>query len=601
MSPKTELQRGLAACRASFALIILFSFCINLLALAMPLYLLQVYDHVLSSHSVDTLVMLSLLVVAAMAVFGALEVLRREILSRISLWLDDRLQVPVLEGAFHAVLRDGGTSAQGWRDLGAIRNYLGSGAMTPLLDVPWTPLFIGSLFLVHATIGWIGTIGIAVLVLLAWLTEALTRTPLAEANAAQMKMQQRLDAMLRNAEAVRAMGMFDGVAKRLFAQDDRVKRAHAAINGRANVIVGASKFIRTLIQVAIMGVTAYLVIRNAVHPGAIFASSLLLGRALGPVEGAISSWKGFTAVRLAIQRLQKMLTAAPELTPWMELPKPEGRLEVARVVSFPPGAGEAVLKRVSFSLEPGETLGVIGPSGAGKSTLGRLIAGTWSPSGGHIRLDGADIDIWLASGGARHLGYLPQDVELFEGTVRDNIARLQEVDPDLVIAAARLVGIHDMIMRFPRGYDTEIGVGGAKLSGGQRQLIGLARAFFGEPRLVVLDEPNANLDRPGEQGLFTALTRAKAAGTTIVVIAHRLSLLNFTEKILLLREGACEAIGARAEILERLQVTEQVTRQAGPRPIRSGGGAVPVPRADSALPIAQTPIDAKTRTEERSR
>jgi PrtD family type I secretion system ABC transporter len=570
----TDVQRAVAACRASFATIVLFSFCINLLALASPLYLIHVYDHVLSSRSLDTLAMLTLMVLAALMVLGALEALRREILGRIGMWLDDRLQDTVLAAAFNAALRnEGAAAAQGWRDLGSMRTFLAGPAMTPLLDAPWSPIFILALFLIDPLIGTVGVVGALVLFALAVANESLTRRPLAEASVAWLRSQHRLEAMLRNAEVIRAMGMLDGARRALREDQDAAKSAQGIAGRRSALVLAFSRFVRSSVQIAVMCAATWLVLREGLSPGGIFASSILLSRALVPVENAIGTWRNFTAVRLAYHRLVKLASQGERPAHPMALPRPQGALTLERVSFVPPGSDAPTLRRVSLTLAPGEVLGIVGPSGAGKSTLGRLIAGTWLPSAGHVRLDGADISVWLASGGSRFLGYLPQDIELFDGSIRDNIARLQDASSEDVIAAAKLVGMHEAVMSLPNAYHCEIGEAGLRLSGGQRQRIGLARAFFGEPQLVVLDEPNASLDAEGEEALYRAIEHMKASGTTIVVIAHRARLLNVADKLLVLRNGAVDLFGERAEIAHRLKLGRDGGAAKERPTIRAASGA----------------------------
>jgi PrtD family type I secretion system ABC transporter len=380
----------------------------------------------------------------------------------------------------------------------------------------------------------------------------VTKQPLRRANLAASKTHQRAEAALRNAEVIRAMGMGEGVL-RLWRRDSAgAHEAQRAAGTRGGLILAFSKFFRLLVQTVILGVGAWLVIHQEASAGAMFASSFLLGRALSPVENAIGTWKSLVAARLAHRRLDELVTALPDEGKGMELPRPVGELAVERLVFVPPGSEEPTLRGVSFDLAPGEVLGIIGPSAAGKSTLARLIAGTWTPTAGKVRLDGADIGVWHDSGGSQHIGYLPQDIELFAGTVRDNIARLGDANPTAVIEAAKLVGLHELIMRLPRGYNSEIGEAGLRLSGGQRQRIGLARAVFGKPRLVVLDEPNASLDHEGEEALHHAIARLKETGTTVVMIAHRPSVLGLADKLLVLRNGAVDAYGSRAEVIAKL-------------------------------------------------
>jgi PrtD family type I secretion system ABC transporter len=548
-----DVHKALRACRGAFGIIMVFSLAINLLTLATPLYMMQVFDRVLGSRSGDTLVMLTLITVLAIGVLALLEAIRAQMLVRVGNWLDDRLGPTVFSGALRAALRsDPARAAQGLRDLGTMRGFIAGPTVTPLLDAPWSPIFIVALFALHPMLGLVGLGGGVVLFGLGFMNEILTKQPLQRANLAASKTHQRAEAALRNAEVIRAMGMGEGVL-RLWRRDSAgAHEAQRAAGTRGGLILAFSKFFRLLVQTVILGVGAWLVIHQEASAGAMFAASFLLGRALAPVENAIGTWKSLVAARLAHRRLDELVTALPDEGKGMELPRPVGELAVERLVFVPPGGEEPTLRGVSFELTPGEVLGIIGPSAAGKSTLARLIAGTWTPTAGKVRLDGADIGVWHDSGGSQHIGYLPQDIELFAGTVRDNIARLGDANPTAVIEAAKLVGLHELIMRLPRGYNSEIGEAGLRLSGGQRQRIGLARAVFGKPRLVVLDEPNASLDHEGEEALHHAIARLKETGTTVVMIAHRPSVLGLADKLLVLRNGAVDAYGSRAEVIAKL-------------------------------------------------
>jgi len=561
----SDVHKALRACRGAFGIIMAFSLAINLLMLATPLYMMQVFDRVLGSRSGDTLVMLTLITVLAIAVLALLDAIRAQMLVRIGNWLDDRLGPTVFAGALRAALRsDPARASHGLRDLGTMRGFLTGPTVTPLLDAPWAPIFIIALFALHPMLGLIGLGGGVVLFGLALVNEIVTKHPLRRANLAASKTHQRAEAALRNAEVIRAMGMGEGVL-RLWRRDSAgTNEAQRAAGTRGGVILALSKFSRLLVQTVILGAGAWLVIHQEASAGAMFASSFLLGRALAPVENAIGTWKSLVAARLAHRRLDELVSALPDEAKGMELPRPVGELVVERLVFVPPGADEPTLRGVGFELAPGEVLGIIGPSAAGKSTLARLIAGTWSPTAGKVRLDGADIAVWHDSGGSQHVGYLPQDIELFAGTVRDNIARLGDATPTAVIEAAKLVGLHEIIMRLPRGYNSEIGEAGLRLSGGQRQRIGLARAVFGRPRLVVLDEPNASLDHEGEEALHHAIARLKEVGTTVVMIAHRPSVLGLADKLLVLRNGTVDAYGSRAEVIAKLNVPGANRRAAVP-------------------------------------
>lgn len=564
---ETEIQCALRACRGTAAVLLVFSFALNLLVLVSPIYMMQVFDRVLSSRSIDTLLMMTLITGIALGVLAVMDALRGQLLARLGMWLDERLGPAVLGGALQVALRHEPTKAgRSLRDLATVKGFLSGPAIAPLLDAPWAPLFILSLFLLHPVLGLVGVLGGVLLFGLALVNELSTRRPLRSANAAIGRTHTRVESALRNAEVIRAMGMLDGIV-RLWRRDSRESRAATlAAGNRGAIVLGLSKYARLMVQTVILATGAWLVIHQEASAGAMFASSFLLGRALAPVENAIGTWKSLVSARLAYRRLDELLRAAPRRERGMELPRPEGELVVERVAYVPPGAEAPALRGVSFGLAPGQVLGIIGPSAAGKSTLARLIAGSWVPTAGNVRLDGADIQVWLDAGGAKHIGYLPQDIELFAGSVRENIARLADAEPAQVIEAATLVGLHETIMRLPRGYDSEIGEGGLKLSGGQRQRLGLARALFGRPRLVVLDEPNASLDHEGEEALVRAIAHLKAHGTTVVVIAHRPSILGQADKLLVLRQGMVDAFGDRAEVIAKLNAAaaQQVAAQRGP-------------------------------------
>jgi PrtD family type I secretion system ABC transporter len=548
-TPRTEIERAFSACHGAFLRIFLLSAVLNLFGLTLPLYLLQVYDHVIPSRSMDTLVMLSLIVVVAIGVHAVLESIRKELLSRLGGWLDDRVQPWLVDGALAAAGRnDAAAASQAWRDAATIRGFFGGGSIAPLFDAPWTPIFIVALVLIHPLLGGIAAAGCVLMFICALLNERLTNRPLALAALASARSQHRLDGLLRNAEAITAMGMLPGVARLLREDHKEATTAQAQANLRSSKVQSVSRFLRLLTQVLVMATATWLVVHRDLSPAAIFASSILLGRGLGPVENAIGTWKAFTAARIAFRRLQKLMASVPARPALMKLPEPAGFVAIERLTYMPQGADQAVLKRISFSLAPGEVLGVVGPSGAGKTTLGRLIAGTLQPTAGHVRVDGAEVSVWQASGGQRYFGYLPQDVELLSGSVKDNIARLQDADPEKVIEAAVLVGLHETIMRLPEGYDTDIGEAGGRLSGGQKQRLGLARAFFGDPKVVVLDEPNANLDVEGEHALLQAIGTMRQRGSTIVIIAQRLGVLAVADKIMVLAQGSIDTIGERNQV-----------------------------------------------------
>jgi PrtD family type I secretion system ABC transporter len=547
------VKATLRACRGAFGVITAFSLVVNLLTLASPLYMMQVYDTVLASRSGDTLLMMTLITTFAIAVLCLVDAIRAQVLVRVGNWLDDRLGPSVFTGALWAALKsDPVRGSQGLRDLNTVRGFLTGPAVLPLLDAPWLPIFVLALFALHPVLGLVGVAGAMVLFGLALLNEALTRGPLREANMALGRTHQRAEAALRNAEVIRAMGMTEGVMRLWRRESGGSNEAQRSAGARGAIILATSKFCRLAVQILILGAGAWLVIEQEASPGAMFAASFLLGRALAPVENAIGTWKSLVSARLAYRRVSDLLDAAPPQQKGMALPRPEGELIVDRVTFIPPGGEEPTLRGISFVLAPGEVLGIVGPSAAGKSTLARLIAGTWKPTAGKVKLDGADIAVWHDAGGSRHIGYLPQDIELFAGSVRDNIARLGDAEPDQVIEAAQLAGLHEAIMGLPRGYDSEIGEAGIKLSGGQRQRIALARALFAMPRLVILDEPNASLDHEGEEALHEAITHLKQRGTTVVMIAHRPSILGLADKLLVLRNGMVDVYGSRSDVIAKL-------------------------------------------------
>jgi PrtD family type I secretion system ABC transporter len=546
------------ACRAAFAVVAGFSLAVNLLMLASPLYMMQLFDKVLTSRSGETLFWLTAITAVAILVLCLIDGVRSQVLARMGSWLDDRLGPDVFGGALGIALRnEPAKAAYALADLGTVKGFMTGPAVLPLFDAPWSPIFVIALFVLHPLLGLVGLAGAASLFGCAVLNEFATKAPLQVASAATLRTRQRAEAALRNAEVIRAMGMSDGVVRLWRREMHDTNEAAREAGVRGSVILGASRFLRMMLQIVILGVGAWLVIKEEVSPGAMFASSFLLARALAPVESAIGTWKSLVGARFAYRRLTELLKDMSWSQKGMALPAPDGALFVDRVSFIPPGSDEPTLRGVSFALQPGEVLGVVGPSAAGKSTLARLVAGTWRPTAGKVRLDNADIAVWHASGGSRHIGYLPQDIELFAGTVRDNISRLETAHPDDVIEAARLAGLHGAIMTLPRGYDSEIGDAGVKLSGGQRQRIALARAVFGKPRLIILDEPNSSLDQEGDEALHEAIVALKRRGATVMIIAHRPSILNLADKLLVLRNGMVDVYGNRSEVIAKLNAAHR--------------------------------------------
>lgn len=531
----------------------LFSVVVNVLLLVPALYMLQLFDRVISSRNEATLVMLSLVAVFALAMMSLLDALRGRLLAAAAAAMDRHLGPQVLDGLLAQTARlSGAEHLNGLRDVNTLRAFLLGPGVLAVFDAPWMPLFVALIFLFHPLLGWFALGGAAAMLALAVLNERFTRQPIERVQAEGRRAGRFVDAAVRNAEVVTALGMLPAVTKRWGALNERVLREQALASVTGGAFASATKFTRQLVQVGILATGAYLVVEQQVTAGIMMASSIILGRALAPVELLVGGWRSLVDVKSAWQRLEKLLGSAPEAAGGLELPAPRGAVAVERVVFGLRQGEKAILRGVSFSLEAGESLGLIGPSAAGKSTLARLVVGVWRANSGAVRLDGADVAAWPRERLGPHIGYLPQDVELFAGTVAENIARMGEPDSAAVIRAATRAGVHELVLRLPKGYDTDVGDAGTALSPGQRQRIGLARALYGDPRLVVLDEPNANLDTEGDEALMRALRELKQAGVTTIVIAHRPSLLAGMDKLLVLRDGAVEMVGPRAEIMARV-------------------------------------------------
>jgi PrtD family type I secretion system ABC transporter len=549
----TPLRDGLAAARRALVPVGVFSLFFNMLALAVPLYTMQVYDRVLGSGSWPTLLYLTLAAAGVIAVNALLDIARAGVAVRVSGWLADRLAPQAFARAIEAALQSRDYSTEALHDVSTVRSFLGGATLFTLFDAVWAPVYLGVLFLLHPWLGGVGLVGSLALVALAALNERITRAPLQAAGRLRLRSMRAAERMTRNAEAVIGMGMTDHVTDRWADGNGRVLDLHTTASRRSTVMIAITKAARMLLQVAIIGVGATLVIDLQISAGSLIAASIIMSRAMAPVEQAIGTWRQIVDFRAARERLMRFFATPGLPQHGMALPAPEGHLSVEDVTFTPQGAEAPVLSRVSFRAEPGEIVAIMGPSAAGKSTLARLIVATSEPSAGAVRLDAADIHDWPRQDLGRHVGYLPQDVELFGGTVRDNIARMGAGSDEEVVRAARTAGVHEMILRLPKGYHTEIGEGGTRLSAGQRQRIALARAVFGAPRLVVLDEPNANLDGDGELALAKAVLALKEAGATTLVISHRQSILMQADRILFLRDGTVELFGPRQEVLGRLR------------------------------------------------
>lgn len=552
--PRSVIGAALRQSSGAFASVGIFSFFINLLMLTAPIYMLQVYDRVLASRSEATLVVLTVFAVGLLLVYGMLEAVRTRVLVRIGVRLDETMGRRTFAGVFAHTLWTGKTgSSQSLRDIATIREFISGQGLLVFFDAPWVPLYLLVIYLFHPLLGLLATAGAVILFSMAILTDMTTRRLLDGATREGIGASRFVDLGLRNAEAVGAMGMLSRIMQRWHDQHAAAVTLHAMASDRAGAISASSRFWRLSLQVGILGAGAFLVLQDQITPGVMIAASIVMGRALAPIEAAVGTWKTFLAARSADRRLQDLLGSLPETKTRMPLPPPTGRIEVDRAVVLPPGAKQPSLKEISFSLAAGETLGVIGPSGAGKSSLARLLIGVWPARAGTVRFDGSEIDFFDPEMIGDHIGYLPQDVELFEGTIAENIARFGHVDAEAVIEAAGRAGVHDMIARLPDGYDSFIGAGGQMLAGGQRQRIGLARALYGRPSIVVLDEPNSNLDAAGEAALTDAIASMKTAGQTVVVITHRPSILFQLDLILVLQDGRVAEMGRREAVFDRLR------------------------------------------------
>lgn len=553
--------------RQVFVYIGLFSLFINLLMLTTPIYMLQVYDRVLASGSVPTLLFLTLVVVGMTLAGSLLENVRSKIMVRLGKSLDAEVADTLFSSLFsnqHAETT-GKRSTRALSDMNQVRNFLTGPGLTNLFDAPWTPIYLGVIFLFSPTLGLIATFGAIALFIVAVLSDLLTRKEFTKASGTTNFAQSFADYSVQNAETAESMGMVDGLKARWLAIHDSGLSQQVVASERAGILSSVAKFIRPSLQISILGTGAYLALQAAITPGVMIAASIIMSRALAPVEGAIGQWRNIVLARAAYQRLSEILGDIEETENSVALPKPKGQLLIERLVAPAPGSEVPLIKGISFAVAPGDLVGMIGPSGAGKSSLAKLMIGVWRPSSGHVRLDGADVADWPRADLGKHIGYLPQDVALFDGTVAENIARFGPSDPEGVILAANRAGVHELILRLPEGYETKVGKNGSALSGGQRQRIGLARALYGESALVVLDEPNSNLDALGEQALLNTLNHLKAQSVTTIIIAHRPSILSMVDKLLVIKEGMIENYGAIGDIMPKVtpnQTQNQTQNQA---------------------------------------
>jgi len=558
----SELKEAILASKKSFILVGFFSLFINLLMLVPSLYMLQLYDRVMTSRSEDTLIMLTSIVMVLFVTMALLEIVRSKILVKIGNKLDSILSQRVFNTLFElANKHPGKASSMPLNDLTQVRQFMTGNGIFAFFDTPWIPIYIALLFMFHPVLGYFSIFAAIVLVSLTIFNEYSTKAKLSEANSLNRASTVFVDSNLRNAEVINAMGMRSNIREKWQEKYYGFLNAQNEASSKAGIFSNVSKSTRMMFQSLILGLGGYLAIHNEISSGMLIAGSILMGRALAPLDLLINSWKGFSSARTAYARLEALLNDFPKDKEYMELPAPTGELMLEGVVVVPPGAKQPSIKGISMKINKGDVVGIIGPSAAGKSSLARAMLGLWPLIQGKVRLDKADIHQWDKELLGKYIGYLPQDIELFEGTISQNIARFNEVDAQKVVEAATKAGVHEMILRLPDGYDTKIGAGGATLSGGQRQRVGFARAIYDNPVLVLLDEPNSNLDDQGELALVQAIKLLKENQTTVILITHRPNILQVTNKLAVVKQGTLELYGDTNQVLAKIQEANTQARQ----------------------------------------
>jgi len=560
---ENSLQAALKACKGSFISVGIFSLFVNALMLVPTFYMLQVYGRVVTSGSLSTLAMLTIIMTILVVTMGSLEWIRSRIMVRVSTKLDVLLSRHVYKASFKRALESGGmdASAQSLNDLTGLRQFMTGNGLFAFFDAPWLPIYIAVMFMFHPWYGWVAIGSALILLFLAYVNEKMTGKALGQANKENISATLYTTKNLRNAEVIESMGMLNTLMGRWSVRQRNVLLLQSQASDKGGIVSSISKTFRMLIQSLILGLGAYLAVNHEISPGLVIAGSVLLGRALAPIDLIIGSWKGFIAARSQYDRLNTTLDKLQAEPERMALPAPQGNVVVENLIMSAPGSKTPILRGLSFGVPAGCVVGIIGPSASGKSTLARALMGVWVPQNGVVRLDGADISNWDKEHLGPYLGYLPQDIELFEGSISENIARFAEVDAELVVKAAKTAGVHEMILLLPSGYDTVIGSEGVNLSGGQRQRIGLARAIYGTPRLILLDEPNSNLDEVGERALAAAIQELKQTGATIFVITHRTTILSQLDRLLVMNAGSIGLYGPRDQVMEELKKQQQVTQQ----------------------------------------
>lgn len=558
--PRNEIADVIRTRSKIFWTVGIFTAFINILMLVPSIYMLQVYDRVLPSGNEITLLMLTLIMLGMFGMMALLEYARSMVVIRIGAQLDMRLNSRIYTAAYEENLKNKSADAGHMlNDLTNVRQFLTGNALFAFFDAPWFPVYLLVIFLFNPWLGLFALVGSLVLVALAIINEIVSKKPLSEASKLALQSGSLASTNLRNAEVIEALGMLPNIKSRWYDLHQKFLNSQRIASERATSIASLTKFVRLSLQSLVLGLGGWLAIDGHITPGMMIAGSILMGRTLAPIEQVINVWKSWSSAKLSYQRLVKLLEQNPPRGTNMSLPAPQGAVSVENVSATPPGSqGEPVLHNVSFAIQPGDVLGIIGPSASGKSTLARLMVGIWPVSEGIVRLDNADIYQWNKDELGPYIGYLPQDIELFAGTIAENIARFSEIDAEKVIAAAKLAGVHELILRFPHGYDSVIGNGGAGLSGGQKQRIGLARALYDDPSLIVLDEPNSNLDDAGELALNQAVAGLRQRNKTVILITHRTNLLSMTNKLLLLVNGKVNAFGPTNQVLQALANVQKV-------------------------------------------
>jgi len=556
------MQPYLQALRQHVGIVILFSVVINILVMASPLYMLQLYDRVLASRSVETLISLTAITTFALLVMAALDVLRAKLLVRAGTVLHERIATRLFDTVLHrTATHPQEPSREAQKDLYDIRQFVSGSGLIALIDAPWAVVFMAIIFLMHPLLGAVALAGALVLFGLAMLAEFSTREPLRASRTATMQAEKCMTEGVRNTDTLRVMGMVPAMGQIWRDRQDRAVRLQDRVSERLSSLTAMSKSIRLVLQMAMLGTGAWLALGQHITPGLMIAGSIIMGRALAPIEQLLAAWRGLSAARRGYRRLDLLFRVAPEPQPAMALPAPAAKVSVKALFGAPPGGTVPVVKGINLRLGPGTVLGIVGPSAAGKSTLARLLVGAWAPLSGEVRLDGIDVGSLHTKDLGRYIGYLPQEVELFEGTVHENISRysggatrgVTGGEAELTVRAAKLAGIHEMILHFPQGYDTPIGPQGVVLSGGQKQRIAMARAFYGDPVLIVMDEPDSHLDEAGQGALVRALHDLKKDGRIIVVTTHRATMTNVIDSLMVLRDGQVDLMGPTNDVLAKVR------------------------------------------------